>query len=271
MRFDIAGLFGGNQQPCRIEAYLPARPTDPDDTWQRLYLQCGDTPIQHLLHCFPEHFDEIAVRGERLREYNHCLHWHRSIPASAKKLVTLLKNTLSLPAQDKACDLSLAIDWYKNPLDDGEWENTEVGDIIYRAKYFRKTPTIMMAAQAQLAGRLADVVRQHPALDSAPYLVSVPGSKGDGMSAGERIAATVANLTGKQLVKTIGPPRLERKGDQSCSVKGLFKLPGTMDGSCIVLDDVSRSYDTLREVGTLAKNAGAPSVYALVGAKTRRN
>jgi hypothetical protein len=271
VRFDIAGLFGGNQRPCRIEAYQPTRSKDPNDTWQRLYLQSGEIPIQHLLHCFPEHFDEIDVRGERVRQFNHCLHWHDRIPVAAKKLVTLLTNTLALPAQDKACDLSLAIDWYKNPLDDGEWENTEVGEIIYRAKYFRKTPTIMMAAQAQLAGRLADVAGQHLALDAAPYLVSVPGSKGDGMSAGERIAATVADLTGKQLVKTIGPPRPERKGDQSCSVKGLFKIPALLDGSCIILDDVSRSYDTLREVGLLAKNAGATSVYALVGAKTRRN
>ena len=271
MRNPFAEAFSAYERPCRIEAAQRLRPNDSSQTWQRIYLQSGNLPIRHISHCFPDSFNEIDVRREHAAKFNHCLHWPDPIPAKATDLVTLLQAVLALPTHDNDCELSLALDWYKDFTEEGEPVNSEVGELVRRAKYFKYSPHIMSAAQAQLAGRLADVVRRHPALDQAPYLVSVPGSKGDGRSAGERIAGMLADLTSKDLVKTVGQSRPERKEDQSCKLEGLFKLPAPLDGPCVIVDDVCRSGTTLREIALLAKNAGAPTVYALVGARTRRN
>jgi predicted amidophosphoribosyltransferase len=44
-----------------------------------------------------------------------------------------------------------------------------------------------------------------------------------------------------------------------------------LDGSCIIVDDVLRTGDSMREVARVAKRAGAPSVYGIVAAKTIRD
>jgi hypothetical protein len=210
MRVGFGELLRRSERPCRISASLYAHSTDPSDVWERIYLQSPLLPIRHIEHCFVDLFEARDVRRERAEEFNQCLHWYDGIPPAAKGLVTLLKSGLALPTTGSAFDLLMALDWYKIPDDTvppESWPNTESGELVRRAKYFKSSPNIMAAAQAQLAQHLATTVEIHPALQDAPYLVSVPGSQGNGRSSGERIAGLVAETTGKQLVSTIGPPR----------------------------------------------------------------
>lgn len=259
-------------QPCRIEASLHTRPEKDGPTWRRTYLRCDWLAYSHVEYCFGDHFDRIAVPAPRDSEYEYCLQWRNGFPPGARELIDVLSEALALPtAKDRRVDLAVALDWYKvlDPAVPSEqWDNTAVGDRVWKMKYW-SDPDARRAAAHQLIDMLAAAASRHPALSAAPYVVSVPGSAGDGRSVAEYIAARVAEQTGKSLIQTAGPAREARKGGGSRdALDGRFHLPASLDGACIVLDDVYRSGVTLRATALAARQAGAPRVFGLVAAKT---
>lgn len=264
--------FAGPARPCRIESSLRTRPQNASAQWRRKYLKTEDLPLTHIKACFDSEYSLVTVSADR-SEFNRCLQFPGSFPEGFEALVSLLQAALCLPAPPPF-DLTLALDRYKTIDDDvppEQWANTEVGELIYRAKYFTYSPGKQRQARNSLAERMAEAIGKHPAYRDAPYLLSVPGSSGDGNSTGELLARLVAEVTGQQLIQTTGPARAQRKADPSFDVTGLFSSPTMLDGSCVVVDDVWHTGATCTEVARVAKLAGAHAVYGLVGARTMRN
>ncbi|WP_280258548.1 hypothetical protein [Nocardia wallacei] len=262
------------ERPCRVNAYSVEQPQDPFLRWERLYLNSQLLPIRHIEACFGGQYVPQYVQPALSGAYNRCLEWPEGLPGSVLPLVNILSTGLVLPTMGSALDLALAIDWYKivdESIASTEWSNSEAGEMVHRAKYYVNSPDLRTHARGMLIRKLVAMVVQHPALAAARYIVSVPGSKGDGHSTGELLAAGVAAATGKQFVATIGPERPARKGDQTYQLRGLFSVPVMMSAPCVIVDDVVRSGSTLREVGLLAKQAGATQVYGLAAAKTLRS
>lgn len=228
--------------------------------------------MTHIKACFAPEYSLVPVATDR-GEFNRCLQFPGSFPDGFETLVSLLQTALCLPAPPPF-DLTLALDRYKTADDDvppEQWANTEVGELIYRAKYFTYSPDKQRQARNSLAERMTEAIGKHPAYRDAPYLLSVPGSSGDGNSTGEMLARLVAEASGKQLIQTIGPARAQRKADPGLDVAGLFSSPTMLDGPCVVVDDVWHTGTTCTEVARVAKLAGADAVYGLVGARTMRN
>ncbi|MVU76004.1 hypothetical protein GPX89_01950 [Nocardia sp. ET3-3] len=242
-------------------------------SWRRIYLDCDELPIRHIDLSFGINYVRRPVKDGRRDMFRHCLEWPALLPTQLKDLVALLNEALVLPMTEEF-DALLALDWYKIPDDDlppEAWDNTEVGEMVRQAKYFVTNASRQRAARKDLVRRLADAMVRHPALNSAFYVVSVPGHQGDGTSTGELIAADLAARTGKTLVSTTGQPRPERKDDRSVDLVGMFTLPMKLDAPCVIVDDVYRSGDTIRQVARVARQAGAPRVYGLAAAKTIRS
>ncbi|WP_328714039.1 ComF family protein [Gordonia sp. Z-3] len=213
--------------------------------------------------------DVAADRGD----FNWCLEFPGPFPEGFEQLVSLLETALCLPAPSPF-DLVLALDRYKivdEELPPEQWENTEAGELVHKAKYYLSSPQIQRSARESLTRRMANAIWSHPVYRDAPYLISVPGSSGRGNSTGEQIARLVAAETGKQFIQTVGPARPQRKADPTFDVSGLFSLPSMLSGSCVIIDDVWHTGATCVEVARTAKLAGADAVYGLVAARTMRN
>lgn len=264
--------FAPLARPCRIESSLRTKPRNKGSQWQRLYLKTPRLPLSHIAACFGSEYSMVTGSG-KFSEFDWCLEFHGGFPNDLAELVTLLETALCLPAPDPF-DLVLALDRYKTIDEDllpNQWPNTEVGELVHRAKYYVTSPGTQKSARELLAGRMVEAIGKHPAYRDAPYLLSVPGSAGDGSSTGELVARMVANATGKRLVQTLGPPRPPRKADPSSDVSGLFSSPSMLDGACVIVDDVWHTGGTCIEVARVAKLAGASEVYGLIGARTMRN
>ncbi|AQT79324.1 hypothetical protein B1R94_08650 [Mycolicibacterium litorale] len=199
------------------------------------------------------------------------MHWPSGFPRGAQQLIRLLKDVLVIPCGDNLLDLAIALDWYKiaeDGVDPMDWRNTTAGQLVAEAKYYMN-PGTTLAAQTELAELISDAIHRHPNLQASPYLISVPGSMGDGQSAAEQIARIVAEKTGKILVPALGPQREPRKGaGMSTSLEGLISVPTSLEGSCVVFDDVYRSGTTMRATSAAARAAGATEVFGVVATKT---
>lgn len=251
-----------------------ARPRKPTANWRRrMYLHAEQLPLTHIMECFGDHYTVVDGSSERASQYDYCLEFTSEFPPGFEDMVQLLTDALCLPPEEPL-DLALALDRYKVPDDDlpaTAWANTEIGELVHRAKYYKSSPGLQEAARETLAERLAGAIQSHPAYWRAPYLVSVPGASGDGTSTGEIVARLVSQRTGKRLIQTVGPERPAKKANPSLDVRGMFQLPTMLDGPCVVVDDVWMTGATIREVGRVARGAGAPSVYGLAAARTMRN
>lgn len=275
MRVGFEALMQAMEEPCRIQAVLHTQPSESGPPWKRSYLKSVRLPLRHVDHCFGGRFERLSpVPASYAADYDNCLHWPAGLPTDARRLIGLLTEALVLPTgRDARLDLAMALDWYKvlDPaVPSSDWANTELGDLMYKAKYWVSSPSIRRAAAHELIDLLSAAVQRHPAYRDAAAVVSVPGSKGDGNSIGEYIASGVAEQIGKDLVTATGPAREPRKGGGGAAggLDGQFALPTTIEGACIVVDDVYRSGVTMRATALAARQAGATAVFGLAAAKT---
>lgn len=272
VRIGVEEMLRATARPCRIEASLHTRPQNAGPSWRRSYLKSEWLPLSHIEHCYKGQFDRRDVPAERAADYNTCLHWPGGFPAGSRELVEVLSDCLVLPTDDHRIELAMALDWYKvidADVPSTQWDNTVPGQLVYKAKYWVSNPPVRRAAAEQLIEMLSTAIARHPAYRASKYIVSVPGSNGDGTSVGEYIATHVAEQTGKLLAKTTGPAREPRKGGgATSSLDGQFALPTLLDGTCLVIDDVYKSGMTMRATALAARQAGASAVYGLVAAKT---
>jgi len=154
-------------------------------------------------------------------------------------------------------------------VDSFQWPRTEIGALVYRAKYRRDETALEI-----LSERLAAVATTNELFRATDYVLTVPGHKPAQESFGEVLAAQVAAKVGVPVLKTrcslaerpeaksgIGTTELESHLDIDRAVGGKVVL---------VVDDLYRSGSSLAAVAKAATRSGARGRLGLVGARTLR-
>lgn len=243
--------------------------SDPDAARRFLYL-CGPDEVAHQVELL-EPFAELTpiMDPDRRKRFSHRFVLPDGVSRELEVMLDLLKEILTL-RRFRHIDVSLALDLYKIPeegVDPYHWDNTRAGELNRRAKYNGSS-----AAMKDIIADMVRVIQTHPLLSQVTALVTVPGSKGDGNSFGERLAHAIAVETQLPFAKTTCPsgPREAAKTGAGVS-EGLFELPYLLDGAVLIIDDVVMSGRSMSTVAQLARGAGAEAVYAFAGVKTLKN
>ncbi|MGH3938035.1 MAG: hypothetical protein ACRDTG_05270 [Pseudonocardiaceae bacterium] len=140
----------------------------------------------------------VALRGpayieERSRhtDWTHELVSPHPVDPSALGLLHLLSRVLTVH-RPRYLNLTLALDWYKQPAESGKLLNTKVGDLVSRAKYRWADPHEIIECGHALTDNLVGVIQQHPLLAVTDVVISVPGHDCDQVAFSQRLGASVA-------------------------------------------------------------------------------
>jgi len=152
-----------------------------------------------------------------------------------------------------------------------------VGDMVKRLKFGRQ-----QRLDDALGSLLADAIRRRPWCDQLDALVPVPTDWRGWLRYGSHPAGLIARCTGKRLgVVSLPLVRTHRKrrrqtglpeSDRVLNIRGAFRLARgarPAGASLCIIDDVSTSGATLREVARVLRAAGAARVFAAAVAKTQ--
>jgi hypothetical protein len=267
--------FVSDSRGNRLEAYEIRRPHDVESAVRWVDLRGPDEVARQVVLAFAGAVVQVVLPNRRAGEWTHRLEMRRGVPEGLVALLDQLKGVLTLP-RSKYLDVAIALDFYKVPPEGDEqrdkWDNTEVGGLVHRAKYYRFSPYRQRRAQAELVARTARFVRGHPLYSSAGSVIAPPGHKGSGNSFGEQFAGLVAKAVDKPMIRCLAQgerrPSKEGNGDSS---QGTFDVASTLRGPVIIVDDVYRSGGTMRAVAFAARRAGAGRVFGFAAVKTMRN
>lgn len=137
------------------------------------------------------------------------------------------------------------------PLPAGErFLLTELAKRLHRAKYQRSVEDIR-----SIASELADIIASHATYEKAEIIAVVSGRKHD---CSVQLGTEVASLAAKMCV-TLAK-------QEECDAESRFMLiePGLVKGRKVILiDDVYRTGDTLRDAAQVLRRAGARQVLGL--------
>jgi Phosphoribosyl transferase domain len=140
------------------------------------------------------------------------------------------------------------------PIHSGErFRLTDVGNRLVRAKYRGS-----VADLSPIATQLASVITNHPAYARAAVIVTVPGTSHDfSARLGEEVARRASRLC------VLLTRRRSNAGPEFVLDSNLVK-----DRDVILLDDVYRTGDTLRDAAQVLRKAGAHQVLGLTATCT---
>ena len=222
----------------------------------------------------------VALRGpaytegrSRHTDWTHELVSPHPVDPSVLRLLHLLSRVLTV---HRPRHLTLALDWYKQPAESGKLVNTEVGDLVSRAKYRWADPQEIIECGRALTDSLVGVIQQHPLLATTDVVISVPGHDCDQVAFSQRLGASVAAALSVDHVRvgTVHAQRPEAKAltsEQRSRLADEFTIDRDLHGlHGIVIDDVYRSGDTIAGVARAARRAGAEWLAGLVCARTLR-
>jgi hypothetical protein len=208
--------------------------------------------------------------------WTHCLSLS-FVPEDLSDFLQLLSTVIVLQGLPPEVDDAIALDFYKIPRPDlqpDEWPNTEIGELVWRMKYWTNDPVSQATSQEHLADALADVVARHPSYRES-RIVSVPGHDAAVVGRSELLAIGVANRLGTSLAKTrarsLLRPAAKNRSEQ-VDFRGEFVIePDAIRGQpVLIIDDVFGRGTTMKAVAHEARKAGSPRVHGLVAARTIR-
>ncbi|QIR70709.1 phosphoribosyltransferase [Kocuria sp. KD4] len=236
-----------------------------------LLLLCGPDEVADQVREFAGRaFKNVRLGEKSSKKWTHGFFFPDGVPQDVADLCENLTEWLSIPTSP-SLDISLSLDWYKQPNDDGELVHTPAGTLIYRTKYATE-PTWSSSRQARrdLLTAMSGVIGTHPLFAQAAVISSPPGSKGDGQSFGEKLGPDVATKTGLPFVAMHGPARPPQKEEIVRDVRDDFELSEVVRDPIILIDDVFHTGVTLESAARAARRAGATAVLALTAARTLR-
>lgn len=152
------------------------------------------------------------------------------------------------------------------------WQRSDTGRLIWRYKYGGR-----IDLADELADRLLSLMRQHPELKTADWIVPIPHSTVRLYDPMRLLGQTLARrlglpLGGDLLVKTRATGRqkdMHTRAQKQANVAGAFAVRSDVRGkSLLILDDLYDSGETLKEVTRVLKRAGACSVKVLTLTRT---
>ena len=172
------------------------------------------------------------------------------------------------------CALSVCLDFHSIPNDDlptHEWPRTKVGQLIYEAKYRRRS-----AARQQLSEAAAEYAKRHPVLRQVQAVAAAPGRR-LGPASRESLAASVAVEVSHALAIPVVPlsravvPEFPQKNlpeekDPDANQRGPMRA-ADLSGSVLVVDDMMEDASTVNEAARALRSARASPVFSLCLAK----
>lgn len=262
--------FGPVGRPSTLEDFLVMKPV-PDDGSNHLYLQCSKNVAKQFAS-LPYNIVPSDVFPPEQSQYDFRFDWPDGMPSSGWAFAKLLQKVLTM-GRMQYVSTALALDWYKVPPtpEQPDWTNTITGARVNCAKYWSECEAVRVA-KTKIVENLKAVIALHPTLTTIPTIVTVPGSKADGNSFGERLARHMATTTAKAVVQTQSRsgPREQRKGGSQVDLMGEFVMPTSLTGPVLIVDDVFMSGASMDATALAARQAGASDVYGLAIAKTRK-
>jgi hypothetical protein len=207
---------------------------------------------------------------------NHVLVKHEPLAPSQRDLVQLLSEIVIMQPPE-GVTVALALDWYQVPPqdDDDSWSYTPAGQLLHDVKYSDAYPPEKGACEAEMAKRLADVMKRHPLYSTSSAVLSTPSSILRNRGLSQRLAEAISDLTGVPFVKTQGRTavRPSRKSGSDFDLTDEFVVEPAhvRDRVVIIIDDMYREGATMRGVALAARRAGARLVLGLAVARTMRN
>lgn len=200
--------------------------------------------------------------------WDYAFEWPGDVPDALVDMLDLISDVLTLTPVP-GVDVALALDFYKQPDEDGELQNTRAGRLVHVLKYYVSSPNKRVAAGNELAGWMAEVISRHPLFDEADRIVVVPSTK-SGIS--EMLGRAVAGEVGKPTVvavETTGSQVQDKSGEAQPK---RYEIHEDLSGEAvIILDDVYWRGNALRGVAAACIAAGASRVLGLVGARNLRS
>jgi hypothetical protein len=235
--------------------------------------------VKQVIWSAPE-YQSVPVPASSRLQWTHLLYAPGDLGDSTRALLELLSRVVTLPSLGEI-RCSLALDWYKVPEDDVDpyqWANTEVGQLVNLGKYrYRFDGEQQARVGRELCKRLCAAIELHPLLSQADVVLDVPGHDAKQVAFGSRAAATVARDTSKPVVHVSARSefRPEAKSltreQKSEVIRNQFYIPTPLhDRSALIVDDVFRSGDSMREVARAARAMGASEVYGICAVRTMR-
>lgn len=210
----------------------------------------------------------LSDRGKQT--WTHAFYFPEGVPNHVEDLCEALCDLLTIPSTP-SIDVSMSLDWYKQPNDEGDLENTRAGRLINYTKYaLYPQGSSSQKAWRELVDDMAATIDEHPMFSDAVAVSSPPGSAGDGTSFGERLGRSVAAKASKPFVSMSGPARDPQKEEVARDVRDDFELSKVVRGPIVLVDDVFHTGVTLESAGLAARRAGATGVMALTAARTLR-
>ena len=183
-------------------------------------------------------------------------------------------------------DLSqcFALDYHTKLTPSGS-QRTEVGQLVYLAKPYRRNPTLRnFEASSSLAERMVQFVRNHPTYRRSEVIVSAPPSRPEGQfdlptQLAGHLLKSFHNLTdGRKWVQKVRQTRAMKDcrtiPEKIANVKDAFEITtddDIRDRTVLVIDDIYESGFTLNELARVLFAGGAKTVLGLVASKTGRD
>lgn len=203
----------------------------------------------------------------RVRVYSFIRRWRppQSLPSESHLNQPIPQRLLGPWEQGWALDL------YSRFLGETR-QRSDTGKLVCRYKYRGR-----IDLADKLADRLILLIREHPELETADWIVPIPPSTArlyDPMCLlGQVLARRLSlPLRADLLVKTRATDRQKdmlTRAQKRANVAGAFAVQGDMRGKrLLVLDDLYDSGETLKEVTRVLKRAGAASVKVLTLTRT---
>lgn len=230
-----------------------------------------------LQRAFPE-----AVQGEpEPTEKQYVNRWTLDagqVPArDRERIEPLLAAMHSMLCCSTSLDAYFALDWYKaHDKAKDQWHNTEVGQMVYQAKYQGRRDLV-----ATLAARLSEFIRVHPLYSRARLVAAVPCLPSKQYDLPRHLCATLARLVKKvdaagalHKVRETKPMKdIDDPAEKLANVAEAFRADAlSIAGDDVILvDDTYGSGITLWEVARTLRNAGARRVLGITCTKNRGN
>jgi len=242
---------------------------------QEILLICGAPEIEAQVEVVAAGaFNKGNLSTSTAAKYTSGYRFTAPVGRDVIDLLNLLKEVVTLPEQEDI-EVSISLDWYKEPDEDGDLQNTHMGTYINRTKYAPHPDwSGSRSARTSMIDAMARFIMRHPFYAAATLITAPAGHAADGQSFGESFAKDVAAATGKRYVPMVGQgPRAQRKesDNSNLDLTDEFTMTEVIDReTVIVIDDVYRSGATLRGAAVACRRAGAREVLTVTVARTLR-
>jgi hypothetical protein len=242
-----------------------------------LWLRGPDGVAGQLRKIAPRYQDLAGVAPES--GWTHALFSPEAyLTAEVQNALEVLADILTLQRCPKL-DFGLALDWYKIPdstIDSRSWLNTPNGELVHKGKYwYPNNRQEQSKVGMQLVQNMSGIFPRHSALDRATIVLDVPGHDSERLSFGSRLATTVANATGKTMVKVQGRSKFRpaaknlSASERAKIFRDEFFIPDDIRGGrVVIIDDVYKSGTSMGAVAEAARDVGALTVVGFAAVRT---